>query len=93
VSIGVGSYFGVKALSASSQAKQTCPNAACSAPSAVQQNNDAKTDARISDVGLAVGVAGLITGSLLYVLAPPRAGLRVAPTIGQTSGIVAEESW
>jgi hypothetical protein len=93
VGVGVGSYFGIQALSGSSQAKRTCPNAACSAPGAIQQNNDAKTDARISDVGFAVGVAGLVTGSLLYVFAPPRAGLRVAPVVGQTPGIVAEESW
>lgn len=93
VGVGVGSYFGVEALSGSSQAKRTCPNAACSAPSAIQQNNDAKTDARISDVGFALGVAGLVTGSLLYVLAPPSAGLRIAPVVGQIRGIVAEESW
>jgi hypothetical protein len=91
--VGVGSYFGVQALSGSSQAKHACPNAACSAPGAVQENNDAKTDARIADVGFAVGVAALVTGSLLYVLAPPNAGLRIAPVVGQTRGIVAEESW
>jgi len=91
--LGVGSYFGVQALSGSSQAKQTCPNAACPAPDAVQQNNDAKTDARIADVGFAVGVGALVAGSLLYFLAPPSAGVRVAPVVGQTRGIVAEESW
>jgi hypothetical protein len=93
VGLGVGSYFGVQALSGSSQAKQTCPNAACAAPGAVQQNNDAKTDARIADVGFAVGVGGLVAGSLLYFLAPPSSGLRVAPVVGQTRGIVAQASW
>jgi hypothetical protein len=93
VGLGVGSYFGVQALSGSSKAKQTCPNAACSAPGAVQQNDDAKTDARISDVGFALGVGALVTGSLLYFLAPPSTGLRVAPAVGQIRGIVAEEAW
>jgi serine/threonine-protein kinase len=91
--LGVGSYFGVQALSASSHAKETCPNAACAAPGAVQQNNDAKTDARIADVGFAVGVGGLVAGSLLYFLAPRSAGVSVAPVVGRTSGIVAQKSW
>src|SRR5579859_6283538 len=93
VGLGVGSYFGLRALSGSSQAKQTCPNAACAAPSAIQQNDDAKTDARVADVGFAVGAGALVAGSLLYFLAPKAAGLRVAPVVGQTNGIVAEESW
>jgi hypothetical protein len=93
VGLGVGSYFGIQALSGSSQAKQACPNAACPTPSAIQQNDDAKTDARIADVGFAVGAGALVAGSLLYFLAPSSAGLRVAPVVGRTSGIVAQKSW
>lgn len=93
VGLGVGSYFGIQALSGSSQAKQACPNAACPTPSAIQQNDDAKTDARIADVGFAVGAGALVAGSLLYFLAPSSAGLRVAPVVGRTSGVVAQKSW
>ncbi len=93
VGLGVGSYFGVQALSGSSQAKQQCPNAACPTPSAIQQNDDAKTDARIADVGFAVGIGALAAGSLLYFLAPSSAGVRVAPAVGQIRGIVAEKTW
>lgn len=93
VGLGVGSYFGVQALSGSSQARQQCPNAACPTPGAVQQNNDARTDARIADVGFAAGVGALVAGSLLYFLAPSSASLRVAPSVGQIRGIVAETAW
>jgi hypothetical protein len=89
----VGSYFGVQALSGSSQARQQCPNAACPTPGAVEQNNDARTDARIADVGFAAGAGALVAGALLYFLAPPRASVRVAPSVGQVRGIVAETAW
>jgi hypothetical protein len=93
VGLGVGSYFGVQAMSGSSHAKQQCPDAACPAPSAIQQNEDAKTDARIADVGFAVGIGAVVGGSLLYFLAPSSAGLHVAPTVGRSNGIVAEKTW
>lgn len=93
VGLGVGSYFGVQAMSGSSQAKKQCPDAACSAPAAIQQNDDAKTDARIADVGFAVGIGALVAGSLLYFLAPSSAGLRVAPAVGRNNGMVAEGTW
>jgi hypothetical protein len=93
VGLGVGSYFGIRALSGSNQAKQACPDAACPTASAIQQNDDAKTDARIADVSFAVGAGALVAGSLLYFLAPSGAGIRVAPVVGRTSGIVARTTW
>jgi hypothetical protein len=93
VGLGVGSYFGVQALSASSKVRQECPNAACASTGALQQNDDARSDARVADVGLAVGVGALVAGSLLYFLAPSSAGLRVAPAVGRTNGFVAEKTW
>ena len=93
VGLGVGAYFGVRALSGSSQAKDQCPDAACPTPSAIQQNNDAKTDARVSDVAFGVGIGAVVAGSLLYFLAPSSASLRVAPAVGRTNGIVAEATW
>ncbi len=93
VGLGVGSYFGIQALSGSSQAKQACPDAACPTASAIQKNDDAKSDARVADVGFAVGAGALVAGSLLYFLAPSGAGFRVAPAVGKTSGIVVQKSW
>ncbi|HTB74135.1 MAG TPA: hypothetical protein VK762_12875 [Polyangiaceae bacterium] len=93
VGLGVGSYFGIQALSGSSQAKQACPDPACPTASAIQQNDDARSDARIADVGFAVGAGALVAGSLLYFLAPAGSGLRVAPVVGRANGIVAQKSW
>jgi hypothetical protein len=93
VGVGVGTYFGVQALSDSSHAKQQCPSAACPAPAAVQQNDDAKTAAHIADVGIGVGIAGLAVGSLLYFLAPSNQSVRVAPSVGSTNGVVVQTTW
>jgi hypothetical protein len=93
VGLGVGSYFGVQALSTSSKVRQECPSAACGSTGALQQNDDARSDARLADVGLAVGAGALVAGSLLYFLAPSSAGLRVAPAVGRTNGFVAEKTW
>ncbi len=92
VGLGVGSYFGVQALSDSSHAKQQCPGAACPA-AAVQQNDDAKTAAHIADVGIGVGIAGLVAGSLLYFLAPSSQSVRIAPSVGTTNGVVVQKTW
>jgi hypothetical protein len=93
VGLGVGAYFGVQALSDSSHAKQQCPNAACPTPAALQQNDDARTAARISDVALGVGIGGLVAGSLLYFLAPSGASVQVAPSVGRANGVVVQKTW
>jgi hypothetical protein len=93
VGLGVGSYFGVKALSDSSDAKKECPNAACAVPAAIQQNDDAKTAAHIADVGIGVGVAGIAAGALLYFLAPSSQGIQVAPSVGAVNGLTVRKSW
>ncbi len=91
--LAVGSYFGVQALSRSSDARDQCPSAACPTPAAVQQNNDAKTAARIADVSFGIGIGGLVAGSLLYFLAPSSQSVRIAPSVGTTNGVVVQKTW
>jgi hypothetical protein len=74
VGLGIGSYFGVRAISDASQANSACPNAACSSAGAVSQSGDAKTNAHVADVLVPVGAAGLVAGAILYFLAPSAPG-------------------
>ncbi len=92
VGLGVGSYFGLTALSDSNKAKETCPNAACPSATAVQQNDDAKSNARIADVVLPIGLAGAIAGSLLYFLAPA-GGPRIEPVVARAPGLRVVIDW
>lgn len=69
-SIVVGSVFGVETLSKSSDAKSQCPTSTSCPVSAVQENQDAKTDAVISDVTIGVGLAAVGTGIVLLLTAP-----------------------
>ena len=91
VGLGVGGYFGIRALSDASSANKACPNAACPNAEAVQKNDDAKSNARIADIALPVGLAAVVGGSLLYFLAPK--GTRIEPMAGSVNGIRVEASW
>jgi|HubBroStandDraft_1064217.scaffolds.fasta_scaffold95529_2 hypothetical protein len=92
VSLALGSYFGATALSKSSDAKRLCPSSPCGNESAVNENNDARSDALISDITVLAGVAAIGTGLLLFLTAPkeaaapsepaPAAAWRLVPTIG-----------
>jgi serine/threonine-protein kinase len=91
VGLGLGTYFGVQALSDASGAKRVCPGATCSNLAGVQQNDDAKSNARVADVVIPLSIAGVVGGSLLYLLAPR--GVRVEPTVGRVNGVRVEAAW
>jgi hypothetical protein len=91
VGLGLGTYFGVRALGDASDAKRACPDATCSNRAAIQQNDDAKSNARVADVVIPLSVAGVVGGSLLYFLAPR--GVRVEPTVGWVNGVRVEGAW
>ncbi|HZT53047.1 MAG TPA: hypothetical protein VE995_01555 [Gaiellaceae bacterium] len=90
--VALGSYYGFRALSDSSDAHNACPTAACTNAAAVETNDEAKSSARAADVLLPVGVAAVAVGSVLYFLAPP-GSLRVEPVAGRTSGVRVTASW
>lgn len=93
VSLALGTYFGVTALSKSGNAKIRCPSSTCSDSGAVAENNDAKSDAVISNITVVAGVAALGAGAFLFLSAPkeattpsglgPPTGWRVVPTVGR----------
>jgi hypothetical protein len=89
VGIATGSIAGVLALGKASNVKNACSGLSCP-PGSKKDVNDGRTDATISTIAFAVGVAGLGAAAVGYfVLSPsakdraalaPRRGVRLAVT-------------
>ncbi|MGA7121998.1 MAG: hypothetical protein WBY94_17955 [Polyangiaceae bacterium] len=71
--VGVGSVFGLQAMSKRSDAQRACLDV-CMDQSGADKWSDALKTARISDIAFVVGGAGLIGGVLLWVTAPSQSG-------------------
>lgn len=77
--VGVGIGAGVAALAQHSESNDDCPNGQCTL-AGVQAEDRAKTFAWISDFGVGIGAAAVVTG-LVLVLTAPRSGARVVPVV------------
>lgn len=70
VGVGVGAYFGLKAFSNRSDSDARCPSVGgveyCDRQG-VQLNNDARTAARVSNIGLGLGLLTLGAGAYLFL--------------------------
>ncbi len=98
VAIGVGTYFGLSAISKSNDAKRQCSPSLCTSPGAVSENGDAKTYATVSDVAIGAGLAAVAVGAYLLFTAPsasPAAtGTLVTPFVGrQQAGLSLQASF
>lgn len=63
-SLGVGTYFGARALAERSMSDATCAGAACSA-AGLGAYDSARSDARAADVAIGIGVVALGVGTFL----------------------------
>jgi hypothetical protein len=87
VGVGVGSVFGLSALSKKSDLSKACPNSTCHTS---QQGalDSAKTSGTISTIAFAAGGAALIAGGVLFFTASspaPSAAFVARPYVGLTS--------
>jgi hypothetical protein len=96
VSLGVGSVFGLQAISKSNDAKDAC--AGTCTQSDVDKMSQAKTAAWISNVGIGLGVVGIGVGA--YLLFKPehsdeRSGsTQVVPLVGSSGGgVLVQRTW
>jgi hypothetical protein len=69
--LGIGTYFGLTAISRWNDSNKQCPGTACNAES-VSLAHDAKQAATISDVTFGVGVAAVVAGVVFFVLGAPK---------------------
>lgn len=71
IGIGIGSYFGLRAISKNNDAEKLCPsNNVCSTQQGVTLTHDAKSAALASDIAFGAGAAALVGGVVLFLTAP-----------------------
>jgi hypothetical protein len=86
---GVGTYFGVRAISLKRDADAACPGNVCTADGA-SKNDDAIRSSNLATIGFGVGILGVGAGIIL--LATTSGGSRPAPaaeSVHHPSGIAA----
>jgi hypothetical protein len=73
--VGVGGYFGVRALSKKASSDDNCPQNRCT-QAGVDFNNEAKSSARIANLGIGLGLVALGAGAYLLFSgsSPPEQG-------------------
>ena len=68
VGLGIGSYFGVKAISKNSDAESHCPRGnVCDDIAGENLTNDAKSAAVVSNITIGLGAAFVVAGVVLYL--------------------------
>jgi hypothetical protein len=77
VGLGVGGYFGLKAMSNADDARAGCPNGLCNEKVGHTAASDARTDAKISNVAFALGGVALATSVVLYFTLPTQTETQV----------------
>jgi hypothetical protein len=90
VGIGVGSYFGLRAMSKQKESDRACPYDVCRPGSdGLLYDQQARQAADLSTVGFTVGAVGLGVSAWLFLAhksSPPQTGgLRITTPIGKTS--------
>lgn len=72
VALGVGTFFGVRAIGQSDDARSMCDPAQCTSRDAIARSDDAKSSATIANIAFVAGAALVITGIVLWSTAPRR---------------------
>jgi tetratricopeptide (TPR) repeat protein len=101
--LGVGTFFGLKAVSKNRTAGESCTGRDCTNPRALTLTAEARDDARVSTVGFVAGGA-LLVGGLALLLAPrgasspsalaPSPRWLLAPALGpRGGGLVVALGW
>jgi hypothetical protein len=92
VGIGVGTYFGFRAISKMNQAEDgSCANGLCQDQADLELTQQASDAAVVSNIAFAAGGALVLTGAALFFLAPAskEQALRVTPYFSGREGGIA----
>jgi serine/threonine-protein kinase len=93
VGVGVGSFFGLNAMSKNNDAKTHCTADVACDPQGVSLTDDAKNAARISTIAFVAGGVFVAAGAVLWITAPKASpatgGVLVAPMVGAREGGIA----
>lgn len=81
LALGVGSYFGLKAISNANDAKDICPKGLCNEQQGQTAAEDARSAAKISNVSFVIGTAAVAAGAVLYFTLPTKQQVGLHPMI------------
>lgn len=84
VTLGVGSYFGVRAISENGKAEDACPNGRCTGQG-IEHDESARSAATASNVLVASGLALVAAGVVVYLVRPREDKLQVSLSTGPGS--------
>ncbi len=100
--LGVGSAFGVEALEKRHASNASCSGDTCRTQGGVNLNEDAQRFANYADVGIGIGIVGLVVGTYLVLTGSPSrpvsaataVRMKVLPAVGtRTSGLELSGTW
>jgi hypothetical protein len=66
-SLGVGTYFGGRALAERGESDASCASGVCATATGLAAYQAARSDARASDVALGIGIVGIAVGGYLLL--------------------------
>jgi hypothetical protein len=72
VTVAIGSYFGVTAISKWNDSNANCPGSTGCNSTGAQDAHDAKQAAGLADVTIGVGAAAIAAGVILYLVGAPK---------------------
>ncbi len=78
VLVGLGAFFGLKAMSTSSDVRANCPGGACTSPEWVDKNDDARRSALFANLGVGVGALALAGAAVWWFATPKEQPVAVA---------------
>jgi hypothetical protein len=100
VGLGLGSFFGLRAMSRNDDSKSHCNSSNECDPEGGQLRDDAKSAATVSTVAFGLGLVGAATGVVLWIRAKeaapasvPATGLRFVPSVDKTGAGVGLRGW
>ncbi|HET7541760.1 MAG TPA: hypothetical protein VFK05_17920 [Polyangiaceae bacterium] len=86
VALGVGTVFGLKAISNADDSRADCPNGVCNSEQGQKDADAAHTQATISTVSFVLGGAAIATGAVLYFTLPKqKTEVGMVPMFDQSS--------
>jgi hypothetical protein len=90
LAIGMGTYFGLSAISKNNEAKDDCPGRECNTPRGPEAADEAGSAARLANITFAIGGAALVGGAVLFFTSPRGTeGTTVRAAVGPTGLTVA----
>jgi serine/threonine-protein kinase len=85
VVLGVGTYFGIRAISENNKADEACPNDKCRTAAGMDHNDAAHSAATAANVLVGGGLALVAAGVVVFVMRPREDRMQVSLTTGPGS--------